>query len=90
MFRFQAGYLKASVLYERLGAAHSLVRIVDPHKPKIYRTVINLLFSKLAVDKLAPVIQDTVEHAADVIRQRHEKGEHVEIRKLYGCITVCT
>lgn len=62
--------------------------LCDPHKHKIHRTVINPLFSKQALDKLAPVIGKIVEHAADIMRQRHKKGKHVDVQKLYRCITV--
>ena len=41
-----------------------------------------------ALDKLVPVIRGIVEHAADIMRQRHEKGTHVNVQKLYPWIVV--
>lgn len=35
-----------------------------------------------------PVIRGIVEHAADIMRQRHEKGTHVDVQKLYPWIVV--
>ena len=88
VFKAQTIYFKASYFYENLGISESLVGICDPHKHKVHRTVINPLFSKQSLDKLLPIIQNIVEHAADVMRQRYRKGKPTDVQKLYRCITV--
>ena len=88
VFRAQTPYLKAPYFYENLGITDSLVGLCDPHRHRLHRAVINPLFSKQALDKQAPVIGQIVEHAAEIMRQRHKKGKHVDIQKLYRCITV--
>ncbi|KAL6232073.1 hypothetical protein BDW75DRAFT_243331 [Aspergillus navahoensis] len=88
VFKAQTEYYKAPYFYENLGITESLVGICNPHKHGLRRAIINPLFSKQSLDKLLPVVQDIVEHAANVLRKRYKEGKPTDVQKLYRCITV--
>ena len=85
----QTRYLKAPYFYQNLGIDDSLATICDPYKHKILRGIISPLFSKQSLDKLAPLVGQIVERAAETVLQRSLRGEPINIQKLYRCITVC-
>ena len=88
VFRSQTTYLKAPYFYENIGITDSLVGICDPHKHKVHRAIVNPLFSRVSLGKLAPIVGGIVEHAAEITKQRFAKGQPVDVQTLYRCITV--
>ncbi|KAJ5945624.1 cytochrome P450 [Penicillium verhagenii] len=88
VFKSQTNFLKPPYFYSNLGISDSLVGICDPHKHRLRRTIINPLFSKQAMERTMPIVQDTVENAANILRARYKEGKSTDIQKLYRCITV--
>ncbi|KAJ5654239.1 cytochrome P450 [Penicillium lividum] len=90
VFKSPTEYYKAPYFYQNVGVSESLVAILNPHKHRMRRAMISPLFSKNAMDKIMPLVQDIVEHAADILRKRYREGKSTDIQKLYRCITVDT
>ncbi|KAJ5746283.1 cytochrome P450 [Penicillium odoratum] len=90
VFKSPTEYYKAPYFYQNVGISESLVAILNPHKHRVRRAMISPLFSKNAMDKIMPLVQDIVEHAADILRKRYREGKSTDIQKLYRCITVDT
>lgn len=80
--------MKDPTHYEALNVAHSIVSICDPDKHRIHRTILNPLFSKRNIARLAPFVSAKLREAGRLIEAFAARDGVVDVRQVYRRITV--
>lgn len=90
IFKSGYDYLKPAWFYKNLGAKNSIVTMTDPHQHRLFRGMVNPMFSGKAVEAACPDVSASVVKIAEKLANGLRLGKPVNIHQLCRCFTMDT
>ena len=81
-------YTKAPYFYHGFGLDSTLVATIDPDKAHVHRSIVQPMFSKSSLDRIALNAQKKLEQVINVMKRHNEDGKAVMVFTLLRCMNV--